>query len=587
MLQYSLETSVYVMSFLIKNSLLSLPQEKELITLSKQQNKTPLDILLHLFPDNEEKIREIIANIHKVSQEKPSLKGGTIKKHHNFCIWISPTDKYILCHDPQYVIEYYNYIIPGVRILTKTEYDDIVAQKLENASKEELLSFTLSLKKAKIMSVKELKTSSYSEEEIGEDAVKQLDNIIKKSVDFGSSDIHIEVDSDDKGEVFYLVRYRVDGVLHTEIKSKNMDVHAGLISQIKLKSGLKLDENRLPQDGRMTYSLFGEIYSFRVSLKPVIVYDAKSNGMDSQREKIVIRKMPDVNNLTLNILGHNAYNTELLKESCSLANGFNIITGPTGSGKTTLLYALLRDIDTYQKNVSTIEDPVEAELKHINQSQVHPEIGLTFSKVLRAELRQDPDIIMVGEMRDSETAEIAAEASLTGHLVFSTLHTKNAVSSITRLINMGLPPFIVASALSFCVAQRLVRKLCDHCKIPDPNAKKTIQEKILPSLKRIPSKDVSAFFKDILKNPNIHVASKEGCPKCKHLGYTGRTAVIEVARITEEIERIIMHKNADELLLQEVAEKNGMMTMEQDGIYKVLSGLTSLEELYTILVAEE
>ncbi|PCI25359.1 pilus assembly protein TapB [Candidatus Peregrinibacteria bacterium] len=584
-MHFSSESSERVLAFLKHNVLISLAQEHELREKAKAQKISELDVMIKLFPENADKIAEILQMEYQTLTTKyVRKKDDTIFRIKDFYLVKRKNEGLIITHDPQLVVDYFNYITPTTYVVPHAQIEEFSHDsKVTEASPADIEQYFIQSDDILIDSVTEKKSKNVTDANADEDAVKQLDKIIQESSKNGSSDIHVEVDSDVDGIPFYLVRYRVDGVLKEFLRSNNMDVYAGILSQIKLRAGLKLDETRLPQDGRMNYSLFGNISSFRVSTKPVIINDIKSSG-DSQKEKIVIRRMPDISNLNLEKLGYNPLNIKIIREASSLAHGFNIITGPTGSGKTTLLYAILQELDRDRLNISTIEDPVEAEIKKINQTQALPEIGLDFKRVLRAELRQDPDIIMVGEMRDRETAEIAAEASLTGHLVFSTLHTKNAVSSITRLINMGVPAYIVSSALSYSAAQRLIRRLCPDCKIKTADTKPVIKKYMTPLMKNMPNKELKDFFNDRIKNMNICEASKEGCQKCNHMGYTGRTAILEIFKITDSAEEIILKHNANEIMLQADSEKQGMLTMEIDGLIKVLEGTSSIEELYRALI---
>jgi len=588
MISYALETSHVVIDFLIKNALISLTHKVELKKLAQQHKLNELDVLLKFFPENEEKVAEILQRVYKLNYTSYEPKDGDESYRLSDFLVIRRKDNepIIVSHDPQTVIDYFNFLLPGTIIIPRPAFEELWSKNERDATQDDIDMLSLSTSKViKITHAEEVKEESGEDEEVSEDAVKQLDRIIRDAITANASDIHIEIDTDRNGILFYRVRNRVDGVLSEIFESNNLDVFSGILTQVKLRSGLKLDETRLPQDGRMNYSLFGVVHSFRISTKPVIVIDMKKGG-EVQMEKIVVRKMPDVSNLGLETLQNTEYAVNQLKESSEFANGFNVITGPTGSGKTTLLYAILGDIDRITKNVSTIEDPVEAELKNVNQTQVLPEIGLNFARVLRAELRQDPDIIMVGEMRDKETAEIAAEASLTGHLVFSTLHTKDAVSSITRLINMGLPPFIVSSALAYCVAQRLVRKLCVHCKEKVDKPTDFSHKYIDPVLKKIKNPEVKTFFEGVMKKIELYQAKEGGCTKCLGTGYKGRTAILEVFKINEDAEDIILHKEANETMLQDIAEKGGMMTMEMDGLVKVMRGVTSYKEVYSVLVID-
>ena len=587
MLHYSLETAHEVVEFLTKNGLISLTQKNELKKLAKEQKMTELDAMLKFFPENEEQLPLVIQKIHKLTLEDYyPAEGDEISRLGEFLlVKRKADDPLVLAYDPQTVVDYFNYLVPSTVILTRTHFEGYWKENTRQAQGVEVDMLASQLEGVTITGMTEVSHKEEVDEEISEDAVKQLDKVIRDAIKLDASDVHIEIDTDSNGLMFYRVRYRTDGKLKEAFTSNNLDVFSGILTQIKLRSGLKLDETRMPQDGRMNYSIFGAVHSFRISTKPIVVIDVKKGG-EVQMEKIVIRKMPDVNNLGLAQLGNTEYAVSQLNEAAQLANGFNIITGPTGSGKTTLLYAILSDIDTQTKNVSTIEDPVEAEIKEVNQTQVLPEIGLNFARVLRAELRQDPDIIMVGEMRDKETAEIAAEASLTGHLVFSTLHTNDAVSSVTRLINMGLPPFIVSSALAYCVAQRLVRKLCPECKQLVKDKADFKKKMVDPVFAKIKNDKVKTFFKSVMDQMEVYQPKEGGCPHCLHTGYKGRTAILEVFKIDEKAENIILKENANESMLYQTAIEGGMMTMEQDGLVKVMRGVTSHTELYTVLVAD-
>ena len=588
MLPYSLETSTAVIAFLQKNAVILTSQIDELREQAKKHDMTDLDALLKFFPENEDRVADIIRRVHKIEKSYVREPEDLF-----FCVPDIPDAIFVkradntaclLIHDPQGVSDYFNYVIEQTVILSPTELVALTADDMPLADQADIEQLSLSSDAVTIDRTEVQNVNQPADDEIDEDAVRQLDSIIRETIKRDASDVHMEVDSDNNSVLYYRVRHRVDGRLKETSSSKNIDVFAGMLSQIKLKAGLKLDETRLPQDGRMNYSLKGIAYSFRVSTKPVVVVDVKHGG-ESQKEKIVIRKMPDISQLQLEKLDIHPYNLARLQAASLEAHGFNVITGPTGSGKTTTLYALLSSIDRATKNVSTIEDPVEAEIKGINQTQILPEIGLTFARVLRAELRQDPDIIMVGEMRDCETAEIAAEASLTGHLVFSTLHTKNAISSITRLINMGVPSFIVASAVSYCIAQRLMRELCAHCKEEVKDQDAILNKSMQPILKKIQNKKVKSEFEQAMKTAAIHAAKKGGCAECNGSGYKGRLAILEVFQLNETSEEVILHANADEVKLQDIAESEGMLTIEQDGLIKVMQGGTTIEELYTVLVA--
>ena len=376
--------------------------------------------------------------------------------------------------------------------------------------------------------------------------VKFINGLLTDAVAKGVSDIHIEPYEKD-----LRVRYRIDGALQ-EVMKPPMKMKAALISRIKILSDLNIAERRVPQDGRIKLRMRNRVVDFRVSTLPVIF-----------GEKVVLRIL-DQGNLTLDLttFGFEPKAERDFMEAISQPYGMVLVTGPTGSGKTTTLYSALSQINAEDVNIMTAEDPVEYNLHGINQVQVRSEIGLTFAAALRSFLRQDPNIIMVGEIRDLETGGIAIKAALTGHLVLSTLHTNDAPQTITRLIDMGLEPFNVAAALNLLTAQRLVRRICDNCK-----AEATYDEEYLRSA-RIPD--------DFIERVTLYKG--EGCEPCGGSGYSGRQGLYEVMAVTSEIRRLIMQSaGTDEL--REAAVAEGTLTLRMDGLKKVEQGITTLEEV--------
>lgn len=384
---------------------------------------------------------------------------------------------------------------------------------------------------------------------------------ISYALDLRSSDIHVEPL---KNRI--RIRYRVDGVLK-EIVEYPTNLHPAVVSRIKIMSNLKIDEQRLPQDGRADVTTKdGREMDLRISTIPTV------NG-----EKIVMRiqdkskKIPDLPDL-----GISGISLKNLEEALESPNGIIINTGPTGSGKTTTLYSCLMRLNKPDVNILTIEDPVEIQLDGLNQSQVHHDIDYDFATGMRSALRQDPDIIMVGEIRDKETANTAIEASLTGHLVFSTLHTNSAVESLTRIINMGIQPYLLTSTIELIIAQRLVRKLCDKCKKPTQTS-----PEIIELIKRALSKLHAEGEIDPELIENLQFYESSGCEYCNNIGYRGRIGLYEVFRMNNELRRLV-GESASTLDIQEAAQKNGMVTLEQSGIIKALQGLTSLDEIYRV-----
>ncbi len=381
--------------------------------------------------------------------------------------------------------------------------------------------------------------------------VRYVNLIVTQAITDRASDIHIEPTEHD-----LRVRYRIDGVLH-EMQRSPKNTQAAVTSRVKILSDIDIAEKRKPQDGRMSVTHNGRKIDLRVACLPTV-----------WGEKIVMRILDNSTaSLDLRDLSFGEDNYEIYKESYTKPYGMILVTGPTGSGKSTTLYATLNAVSKPEINVITVEDPVEYRLPGINQVQVNPKAGLTFSGALRSILRSDPDVVLLGEIRDHETAQIAIEAALTGHLVLSTLHTNDAPSAVTRLTEMGIEPFLVGSALDCIVAQRLARKLCDKCKepyIPTPEELKAA---------RFPW--VEGEEPPVLYRP-------AGCTACSKTGYRGRLALHEVMRVSEEIERMaVAHSSAAEIA--KVAIEQGMRTLRDDGWIKVIEGRTAIEEILRVV----
>lgn len=376
------------------------------------------------------------------------------------------------------------------------------------------------------------------------DAVKAADGLIAKAAASGASDIHIE-----PGENNACVRMRIDGVLYKEAEM-NKTLMQAVVSRIKVLAGMDIAEKRLPQDGSIKLELDGRNIDLRISSLPTIL-----------GEKIVIRIL-DREKFALNLdeLSFTPENLALYRRLYNYGSGIVLLTGPTGSGKTTTLYATLAELNSSERNIVTIEDPVEYRINGISQVAVNEKAGLTFASGLRSILRQDPDIIMLGEIRSLDTAATAIRAALTGHLVFSTLHTNNAAGAAVRLVDMGIEPFLVASALRGVVAQRLVRRICPHCKTAyAANA----EEKT---------------YLNITGGDDLTLYKGSGCEKCRGTGYLGRMALQEVMPVVPELKKFILGKVQEETLFAE-AQKFGAVSMRSDGVQKVLKGHTSLAEV--------
>jgi type IV pilus assembly protein PilB len=393
---------------------------------------------------------------------------------------------------------------------------------------------------------------------------KICDYIILWAVLSWASDIHLEPLTS-----YVRLRYRIDGELREVLEYQNF-LHQWIVARFKILSDLKIDETRIPQDGRISQTIDGKPLDLRVSSLPTV-----------HGEKMVMRivdkskKIPE-----LNQLGIEWRNLDLIKKAISLPNWIILTSWPTGSGKSTTLYSALTALNSIDVNIMTLEDPVENQVDGINQSQVKPDIGYTFAYGLRTALRQDPDIIMVWEMRDKETVDIAIEASLTWHLVLSTIHTNSAAETITRVLNMGVQPFLIPASFNIIIAQRLVRKLCPHCM--KPIALKDMGADMLNNIKNsinlTPKDELIKRAGDKLKNPVFY--GPIGCEQCEGLGYKGRLWIYEVLEITSWVKDLIL-AGQSAFNINRQAIKDGMISLEQDGILKALHGLTSLEEVYS------
>lgn len=384
---------------------------------------------------------------------------------------------------------------------------------------------------------------------------------ISFALDSRASDIHIEPE-----ENRVRIRYRIDGVLR-QIVEYPVNLHPAVVSRIKIMSNLKIDEQRIPQDGRSEVTTKdGREMDLRISTLPTV------NG-----EKLVMRLQDKSRKIPgLLELGMQGDNLKLLKEALDSPNGIILNTGPTGSGKTTTLYSCLQELNQTDVNILTIEDPVEIRMDGLNQSQVHHDINYDFATGMRAALRQDPDIIMVGEIRDRESVDIAIESSLTGHLVLSTIHTNSAVETITRILNMGVPPYLVAATMELIIAQRLVRKICDQCKavfVPDKMSVELVNH-ALSNLHANTGLDAKTLQDKVFYQG-------KGCDKCGGTGYYGRVGIYEVMKISNKLRTMILNEKSS-IDIEHAAIENGMTTLEQSGIVMALLGETTLDEVYKV-----
>ena len=389
--------------------------------------------------------------------------------------------------------------------------------------------------------------------------VRMVDTILKHGIESRASDIHIEPTLKK-----LRVRFRLDGTLQTVVVLP-VEITSAIVARVKILSNLQIDETRRPQDGRFTTKLGEKDIDFRVAVLPTV-----------RGEKITIRILdPAVGLKTLPELGIVGRNLEVVERGIKKPFGMILMTGPTGSGKSTTIYGILQILNTDMVNIVSLEDPVEYYVDGVNQSQIRPELGYNFSSGLRQILRQDPNIIVVGEIRDGETAGLAVQSALTGHLVLSTLHTNNAIGVIPRLVDMGVQPFLLPSALNVALAQRLVKRLCSDCKKevePSEPVKKIILDTI-NSIQEVNRPKILAKFK---------IYKPQGCPKCSNKGTKGRIAIFEILEMTPQLEEIIISEPTESKILSE-AKRQNMITMFQDGILKVLDGIIGFEELTQVV----
>lgn len=466
-----------------------------------------------------------------------------------------------------------------VCIATRTNILQAIDQYRENISSE--ITDIISAEK------EQEQNEDFTAEDLAEDSpVAQTVNLlIEGAIKSGASDIHIE-----PREGYVSIRYRVDGILK-EVNKLPKNVQGALVSRIKILSNLKIDERRAPQDGRFKIAINSLIYALRVSTLPI-----------TDGEKVVMRILDESSKaLTLEDLGYWGESLRIVNKAIMQPHGMMLVTGPTGSGKSTSLFSVLSILNNPKVNISTIEDPVEYKIQGANQTQVNPQAGMTFVAGLRALLRQDPNIIMVGEIRDRETAGLGVQAALTGHLVFATLHTNNAATCLPRLLDMGIEPFLIASTVRAVVGQRLVRRLCQHCKVkytPSNEEVKRLTQSFgiktqadLARIGKLEQEAASENIGEVDKKEGMAVADKglnylwkaspEGCDECNHTGYKSRMGIYEVLGNSPDVQKLIV-SNATSDVIEQQAIKEGMLTMQIDGLVKALRGLTTIEEILRV-----
>lgn len=441
-------------------------------------------------------------------------------------------------------------ITPNVFELILKKYNDL---------KKEVGIALEELKEEEAIELEEKKIESFGEGVLTEDApiAKIVNVILRNAIDGGASDIHVE-----PGREKLRVRFRVMGELYSSIFLP-LNIHQAVVARIKILSNLKIDENRVPQDGRFSIKMERKNIDFRVSTLPTAL-----------GEKVVMRILdPDVGLKTFEDLGLEGRNLDLMRKAIDQPFGLILVTGPTGSGKSTTLYAVLQAINNDKINIISLEDPVEYFVEGVNQSQVRPEIGFDFASGLRSILRQDPDVIMVGEVRDEETALLTIHSSLTGHLVLSTLHTNDALGVIPRLIDLKVQNYLIPSTLVLALSQRLVRRLCPNCK-KKVEAVGFVKEKIISDYETLPEAEKKKFP---LLDP-IYIWEPVGCPKCNRQGFSGRVGIFETMEMTPELADLVLKELSETKIVAE-GRRQGMISMRQDGIMKALRGSTTFEEV--------
>lgn len=566
----------YLSKAVLANKTLSASELKEVKEKLKADNLTLEEYLVKKHVVTEEVLYEMVAK--NLNLPFIDLKNATIRKdvllavpepiaqNHNIIAFDRDNDKVKVATTDPDDLQTFEFLEKTFR--TKLEVYLTTPASLREALKQ----YHKSLKAEFAALTHDEKTDEAKEgdlQQLAEDlpVVRIVDTLLEYAIFERASDIHIE-----PAEAQVLVRYRVDGILK-DAMTLPKNVQAGLVARIKILSNLKLDEHRLPQDGRFKIKTKEYEVSFRVSIIPV--FDG---------EKIVMRLLQESSQvLTLEQLGFQKSALEALKRNIDKPHGMILVTGPTGSGKTTTLYSVLGVLNTADVNISTVEDPIEYRMPRVNQSQVNPRIGFTFAGGLRALLRQDPDIIMVGEIRDTETAEIAIHAAMTGHLVLSTLHTNDAVGTLPRLLNMGVAPFLVASTTNIIIAQRLVRKICQNCitsyQLTKSNVEDMGRQLDLPTLLKTLEREGTITGNQQMES--LLFFRGKGCKQCNQEGYKGRIGIYEAFEVSPKVAELILNR-ASATELRKDALSQGMITMLEDGFIKAKNGITTVEEVLRV-----
>lgn len=557
-------------NLLIKSELLNEKDFDEAVKEAERTEKDVIDILIYKGFINRDYYAEILANYFKVPkiklvgrkippeilntlpEEIARLKGAVAFEKNNNDLsvaMLNPVDLETL----EFLQKYTGYFIKPFLALEDdlksaySQYGQAVSEDFKKVIDE---SIKASLKLRGV----EIKKAA---EEFP--IVSLTNNIISYAASSNATDIHIEPLADE-----ILIRFRIDGVLR-EIIRLAKEIHPAIIARVKILSNLSIDEHSKPQDGRFKYKYADTIFDIRVAIMPTLY-----------GEKVEMRLLTgSTKPMSFQELGMMEHTIKTLEENMVKTSGMILVTGPTGCGKTTTLYAVLNKLNRPEVNIVTIEDPIEYELKYVNQTQINPKAGIDFATGLRAFLRQDPNIIMVGEIRDNETAEIAVHAALTGHLVLSTLHTNDAPTAIPRLVDMNIPPFLLTATLNVVIAQRLVRKICKDC-IESYEASESLYETINQQLKILKGEEVQPY-----KSKQFYRG--KGCKACNYTGFRGRLAIYEILDINEEVREYIQRVDFSLDGLKNIAFKRGMKTMFEDGLLKSELGLTTVEEVLRVI----
>lgn len=555
-----MQTDQKLIDFLVKGNFVTDEELSEFEKIGQEENKTLDQILIDKEIFSEQQMGQILADIYEwrfVDLQREAIDKNTIELIPED---IAKTQKVVAFGKTEDGIKIATTDpnnMPFLHLLQKSLHSPIIPYFALLSGIQKCFYYYQKDLKGQLEKLIDVQSSERAGGNVEESAVvKIVELLLYDSYKQKASDIHIEPQ-----QFHTLVRCRIDGVMHDIIViPKNL--HDLIITRVKILSQLRTDEHQIPQDGKFQYRFEGEEVDIRVSILPT-----------TKGENIVMRLLSEKSRrYSLEDLGFNERDYNVLRENIKKPWGMILATGPTGSGKTTSLYAILKILNRREVNIATIEDPVEYNIGNITQIQVNPRTKLTFASGLRSIVRQDPNIIMVGEIRDEETASIAVNSAMTGHLVLSTLHTNDAATTLPRLLDMGIPSFLVASTVNIAIGQRLIRKICNKCIMSYEISKSTLE-------KRIPENIVNQLMG---KKTNLLLYKGKGCPVCQYSGYSGRVGVFEVLEVNDSIRELIIN-NADADTIKKRAIQNGMRTMFEDAVEKVVNGITTVEEMLRVV----